>query len=62
MLCFIVSAIDEKKVLAISSGLFVVSSLLREIKVGTLEAAVFAEIRDVNPICFKIFIIKILFG
>ena len=40
---FIVSAIDEKKVLAISFGLVIVSSLSRESNVGILEAPVFCR-------------------
>ena len=43
MLCFIVSAIDEKKVLAMSFGLVIVSSLSRESNVGILEAPVFCR-------------------
>ena len=55
---FAVSAIKTKellKVLATSYGLVIVSPLSRECTVGTLDATVFREIRDLIP--FHIFLI-----
>ena len=59
---FVVSAIETEellKVLAISLGLVIVSPLSRESTVGTLDATVFREIRDLIP--FHVFLILFQF-
>ena len=52
MFFFVVSAIEAKqllKVFTISYGLVIVSPLSRESTVGTWDATVFREIRDLIP-------------